>query len=194
MRGKLVQSENSIRVRKASREQGLSVIELLLGITAIGIVILLTVPFAPGVMGKYQLWRVSSDLATGLELARTEAIKRSSIVRVCPSSNGISCRRSGGWDNGWLVFSDGNANGTAQEIEFIRAFKAPNKSISIVGDGAVQSMASFNPLGLVPDKGSNDGEFWICTQHSDKDSRILVVDVEGWTQITPGTNKICETG
>ena len=76
----------------------------------------------------------------------------------------------------------------------IRTFKAPNKSISIVGDGAVQSMASFNSLGLVPDNGSNDGEFRICTQHSDKDSRILAVDVEGWTQMIPGRNMTCETG
>ena len=70
-------------------------------------------------------------------LAREEAIKRSSTVRVCPSANGRFCRSDGNWDQGWLVYTDGNADGAVQEIELIQAFPAPSEQIHIVAGGGL---------------------------------------------------------
>lgn len=189
-----MQTENPSSPGKYSQIHGLTAIELLLTLTAIAIVILITVPVAPMLIDKFHLWSTSSDLLGRLELAREEAELRSSTVRICPSSNGLSCRRSGGWENGWLVFSDGNGNGSPQEIEVIHAFEAPHQSVKIIGTGAVQTMASFNSTGLVPDHGSNSGEFMICIRNAKREARALSIDREGWVQLDSGNIETCKNG
>lgn len=187
-------SDHWAKVKKQRRYYGLTVVELLLVLTILAIVILVTVPVAPAMMDKYRLWKTSKDLVSGLNMARDEAVKRSSTVRVCPSANGKSCRSSGGWNQGWLVFSDGNGNGTVQDIELIQAFGAPNESVRIIGNGAVKTAASFNSVGLVPDNGSKDGEFLICVGDATEEPRIVTIDADGWTERINGRNEACKTG
>ena len=186
----LIHKRNNVQ---AGRQWGFTVVELLIGLTAIAIVILLAVPGASMAIEKYRLKNASGNLFTGLELARTEAYKRSSTVRVCPSSNGRNCRTDGNWNLGWLVFSDGNGNGTVQEIELIRVFKAPDQHVSISASGAVQTMASFNVAGLVQDNGDSQGEFEICLKASGSEPRIVAVEQEGLAKFLPPQNRTCES-
>lgn len=167
------------------QQRGLTVVELLIILSAIAIVVLISVPGSSMVLENYRLKSTSSDLVNGLSIAKGEAIKRGSTVRVCPSSNGRFCRTDGNWNHGWLVYSDGNSDGTVQEIEFIQAFKAPNSNISIVATGAVETIASFTATGMRQDHGMQDGKFHVCHRGSKGRSKVITVDADGWVQTSP---------
>ena len=50
-------------------------------------------------------------MVTALSLARSEAVKRNATVAVCRAS-GSNCSNAVNWENGWVVFTDVNQNGT----------------------------------------------------------------------------------
>lgn len=173
----------------------MTVVELLIILSAIAIVVLISVPGSSMVLEHYRLKSTSSDLVNGLSIAKGEAVKRGATVRVCPSSNGRFCRTDGNWNHGWLVYSDGNGDGTVQEIEFIQAFQAPNQNISIIATGAVETIASFTATGLNQDHETQTGEFHICHLGSKGRSKVVSIDQDGWVQTTPALtgSEVCGT-
>ena len=173
------------RTTPALSRKGMTVIELLIILAAIAIVVLISVPGSTMVLEHYRLKSTSSDLVGGLNLAKGEALKRNSTVRVCPSSNGRFCRTDGNWNHGWLVYSDGNADGTVQEIEFIEAFQAPGEQVWIVASGAVESVASFTLAGLVPENEYQSGEFHICHKGAESRAKTISIDQDGWVEASP---------
>jgi type IV fimbrial biogenesis protein FimT len=163
---------------------GLSVIDLLIGLAVLAIVVLIAVPGSTWLMGHYRLKVVSDDLVSSLFLAKNEALKRASTVRVCPSENGRSCRTDGDWSRGWLVYSDGNGDGKVQDIELLEVFEAPVGHVHIVASGAALKDAGFNATGLVRDNGSAVGEFVVCTDNASAEPKTILIDSDGWVSIT----------
>lgn len=171
--------------------QGLTVLELMIVLAAIGIVVLVAVPGSDILLKQYRMKQASSSIISGLELARTEASARSSAVVLCPSSNGHTCRKDANWNYGWLVFSDGNRNGTVQDIELIQSFRAPSESITIVASGAVQNRAGFTATGLIPDDEARSGEFQICLKDSNASATEIKIDTDGWVRQIPKSDSGC---
>ncbi|MGK2926224.1 MAG: GspH/FimT family pseudopilin [Lysobacterales bacterium] len=173
---------------------GMTVVELLIIVAALAVVITLAVPGSSMLVEHYRLKAASAELVNGLNLARGEAIKRGSTVKVCPSSNGRFCRSDGDWAQGWLVYSDGNGDGTVQDIELIQSFEAPNVNVRVVARGATQQTAGFTVAGLVPVDGSASGEFVLCHAGSARDSRTIMIDSEGWVSLATTPAQACNTG
>lgn len=49
-----------------------------------------------------------NELMGNLNLARSEAIKRNTIVALCKSNDSVSCSKQAAWNEGWIVFTDDN--------------------------------------------------------------------------------------
>ena len=165
-------------------QNGLTVVELLIILAAIAIVVMISVPGSTMVLEQYRLKAASSGLVDSLNLAKEEAMMRNSMVKICPSSNGRFCRSDGNWNHGWLVYSDGNGDGTVQEIEFIKAFPAPSQKVRIIATGAVEGIAAFTLAGLAPANDTQEGEFHICHEGLDSRAKIVSVDADGWVQVS----------
>lgn len=180
--------------KQGGKAHGLTVLELLIALAAIGIVVLVAVPGTTLLLEKYRLKSASNSIITGLELARTEAGARSSTVILCPSSNGHTCRQDGDWDHGWIVFTDGDGNGSVQDIELLRSFEAPNPEIHVVADGALRQKAAFTATGLVGNQQVNSGTFLICLNDSDTPPAMVKVDADGWIQRVPAPTQSCTAG
>lgn len=178
--------------KQRHKNRGLTVLEMLIILAAIAVVVLIAVPGSDILLEKYRLKATYSELLNGLELAKSEAQMRGSTVIMCPSSNGHSCRSDHNWNHGWLVFTDGNGNGTAQEIEFIQAFEAPNQKIRIVASGAVEATASFTATGLVEQNEMHAGRFKICLRDSDAPPRVMNVAEDGWVQPVMVHQEVCD--
>jgi type IV fimbrial biogenesis protein FimT len=172
----------------------MTVVELLIIVAALAVIILLVVPGSSMLIENYRLKSASSNLVEGLSLARGEALRRGSTVRVCPSSNGRSCRSDNDWAQGWLVYTDGNGDGVVQDIEFIRAFEGPNENVRIISRGAAEASAAFTVAGLVPANGSDNGEFVVCHTGSMRDARTILVDGEGWVSLASDSAGACGNG
>jgi len=174
--------------------QGLTVLEFLIGVAAVAIVVLVSLPGSTLLLEKYRLKTTESSLLQSIELAKLEAQSRSSTVVVCPSSNGHSCRRDEDWNHGWIVFSDGNGNGTVQDIELIKAFETSNQRIRIESTGATRSRASFTMTGLISDHDALTGKFRICHEGSSADPRLVEVETDGWVKRLSPQDDSCEQG
>lgn len=166
------------------KQNGLTVVELLIILAAIAVVAMISVPGSAVVLEHYRLKATSADLASSLNMAKEEAAMRNSTVKVCPSSNGRFCRNDGDWNHGWLVFSDGNGDGTVQEIELIEAVAAPSQKVHVVAVGAVQQVAGFTLAGLVPADGMEQGEFHVCHEGLNSRSKVVHIDADGWVEVS----------
>jgi type IV fimbrial biogenesis protein FimT len=47
-----------------------------------------------------------NSLASHLEYAREEAMRRELPVTICPSRDGRNCLMGGNWQQGWIIFTD----------------------------------------------------------------------------------------
>jgi type IV fimbrial biogenesis protein FimT len=189
-----VKSGKRVGEARHKAKEGFTILEVLITLAAIAIVVLVTVPGSNMLLEKYRLKTASGSLLSGLELARSEAHQRSITVMMCPSSNAHTCRRDGDWSMGWLVFTDGNGNGTVQDIELIQAFEAPHQTVKIMAQGAVQNQVAFTATGLNADNGKQTGKFQICLDGSEAAPKIVKVDAEGWIQMVKVDEEVCQTG
>ena len=178
-------------IGKRKSHTGLTVVEFLIGFTVIAVIAMVTAPGVSGLLQSRQIGNAASELARGLSLAKTEADKRHSTVRVCPSSDGLSCRQDGDWNRGWLVFSDGNGDGSPQEFERIRAYDPPSEKIRIKPSGAITDVVAFTVAGLVKNNNSEKGEFTICHVNSRSNSKKILVDSEGWVNLVKSDSRAC---
>jgi len=172
---------------------GLTVVEVLIGFSVFAVILLIAAPNVSSMLKDQYIKSAGSDLFASLSLAKHEAARRHSTVRICPSSDGQSCRGDGDWNKGWLVFSDGNANGIPDDFERIKAFPAPSHKVRIHANGALQDTASFTVAGLSPNKGSDTGSFKVCLADSGSSHREVSVDREGWAEVSK-INASCHDG
>ena len=103
-----------VQVRRSS-QQGLSLIELVVASAILATLVRFAVPAAQDLLLSIGLASASSELVSDLVLARAEALKRNRRVALCKSSDGEHCAQAGGWEQGWIVFHDENANGRPDE-------------------------------------------------------------------------------
>lgn len=98
-------------------QRGFTLIEIMITIGIMAIVTALAVPSFQAWSEETRSASALSKLQSSLTLARMEAIKRGSWVRLCGSSDGESC--SGGINNGWLIYHDVDASSSLEEGETI---------------------------------------------------------------------------
>lgn len=85
------------------QQPGFTLVELMVVLALMAILAALVVPSFNDMTLSSKLRTQVNDLAAGVALARSEAIKRNQQVSLCASSNGTSC--TGTWGQGWIVIS-----------------------------------------------------------------------------------------
>jgi type IV fimbrial biogenesis protein FimT len=119
--------------------------ELMATLAVAGILVTLAVPSFTEVIKNNRLITLNNDYVTSLNVARSEAIRRSSRVTVCTSSDQASCSGSGGWDQGWIVFNDVNGDGvvTNPTTNVLRVHGPMSGGITLNGDANLASYVSY---------------------------------------------------
>ena len=68
-------------------------------------------PTLNGMLDSVKLSTASVSFMSDVQLAKDEAFQRNTNVVMCKSADGETCAAQGGWDQGWILFADANANG-----------------------------------------------------------------------------------
>ena len=131
----------------ASKERGFTLMELMVVIGIVAIMAAIAAPSFSSMINQNRLTRTKLMLANDMNMARSESIKRSVRMVVCPS-NGLSgslsdCSGGDDWAiNGWLVCNAGTAVNCA--VNTVVAIRAPApRGVAITGSTG----ATFRPIG-----------------------------------------------
>ena len=91
-------------------ECGFTLVEMLVTLAIAAILTTVAVPSFAAIMHSVHLSAGANALLASLRLARSEAVRRGDSITICRSGDGTACAAQGGWDQGWIVFHDLDAN------------------------------------------------------------------------------------
>jgi type IV fimbrial biogenesis protein FimT len=121
------------------RQQGFSLIELLMGLAITGIVLQLVSPAFATLIESNQSQQAAQALFSGIRTARTEAIVRNQAVVI----HGIN----GDWSQGWRMILDISGKGEMDSDNPLLAERQSGARVSIVGNGPVENFIRFRGQG-----------------------------------------------
>jgi type IV fimbrial biogenesis protein FimT len=158
--------------RLARRAHGLTLLELLIGVSMLAILLALAAPDFGGWIRAYRLTLQTSDFSASLAYARSEALKRGTRVGMCksaaPTAAVPACSTSGNWAAGWLVYVDhvhlaGNTAGVIDGPDTVLRIGEPLQGASVAADNNLANWLAYTPDGLaVAGGGSAAGTFRLC--------------------------------
>lgn len=134
-----------------SKSSGFSLFELMISVALVAVVLAWGIPTFQALIRDIRLTTTVNELITAIQLTRSEAIKRSSRVTLCKSVDGSNCATSGGFEQGWIVFTDTNNNALRDDGEdLVRIHEAipAHYGITLSGNRNVAQYLSFSPIGF----------------------------------------------
>lgn len=91
------------RQLSSRRERGFTIIELMTVMIVVAVLLAVAVPSYSVLVLRTKLKSYANEAVASVYLARSEAIKRNGLMRLCISTDGETCEGSGDWDRGWIV-------------------------------------------------------------------------------------------
>ncbi len=179
--------------------QGFTLIELMVTVSMAAILLAVGVPNFSAMINDNRMATTTNKLVSALNLARSEAIKRGLRVTLCKSADGSSCTTSGNWEQGWIVFTDLDADGDfsddgdsdkceAGEECLLRFFEAVPNNFTLRTGNNFSDWVSYLPSGRSRGNGglAND-TFRLCYGSDTSNARAIAINVTGRISVSKGT-------
>ena len=176
-------------------QRGFTLVELLVSLAIGSILMSLTVPAMTGMLNTQKAISASNALFAGLNLARSEAIKRNARAVLCKTANGLTCTLSGGWEQGWILFHDLNNNAALDAGEEVLRQQGPaSAGIRLAGNLPIANYVSYTPIGTAKliSGAFQAGTFTLCMESSGSaDVRQIVLSGTGRARAQKGAARDC---
>lgn len=148
-------------------QEGVTLIELLVTLSVVAIIVAVGVPALRDFFSTNQMSAAANDLVSSLHFARSEAIKRGTATRVCPSTEwdqpNPACTPGASLADGWIVIADdAGADLVLQKHEPLPA------TIRLKDD--IDESVDFGPTGD-PTNANAEGEYnlLLCDDRENRD-------------------------
>ena len=172
-------------------QTGLTVLELLVTLVVVSLLLALAVAGFTVVAKNNRISAQSNDFHLALLLAPSEALTRVSRITVCRSSNGTSCASSGGWEQGWIVFTDSDNDATVDVGETIlRVNDALAGDNTLRGNTNVSSYISYvgNGYTMLTNGGLQNGTIALCDDRGFSSGRAIIINTTGRARVEDATD------
>ena len=169
-----------------SRYSGYTLMELLVAVAVIGILLSVAAPGFQSLLKDSRLVTTNNKIASVLRFARSEAIKSSSGVTICPRSTDTACGTD--WNGGMLVFHDALSDGSPLVLDssdsIVRIISTSPSGLTVSASATVRpsttssSQTSIRFTGRGQPNWTN-GTWLICDERGDQFARALIVNGAG---------------
>lgn len=169
--------ENPLLSRAPTRQWGVTLVELLMVLAIGGIVLASAFPSLRDLILNTHRADAVNTLVADLHLVRSEAIKRDAPVTICKSPDGRTCVTSDGWEQGWLVFVDGDGDrilDAGEDVVRIREPLAEPFSVSFHAFGS-RNYLRYLPGGTT----GRNGSFYFCGPRGADAARAIILSKTG---------------
>lgn len=168
----------TMQIATPSSQRAFTLLELMITLTVMAILLGIAAPsFNNATLGS-KLSTYGNNLVASAALARSEAIKRNSVITLCVSSDGSSCG-TGGWEQGWII-----SLGTT----VIQRQPAAASGLKITETGGKTSL-SFQPTGV----GATSATLTVCraTPSVGDQERVVTISVTGRATVSKTATGAC---
>ena len=155
-------------------QRGVTLIEMMLAITIMGIILVLVAPnYKIFIMNNEQV-AAMNEFTGFLNFARSEAIKRGSVVTICQSDGGSSCNGTS-WNDGWLVFPDDDGSNDRNGSEAVlKARMSMASGFTMTSNGG--NRVEFNSRGFTPGFAAT---FTFCDRRGATGAKASILSITG---------------
>jgi type IV fimbrial biogenesis protein FimT len=167
--------------------RGFTLIELLITIAIAAILTVMAAPSFNSAILSNKLTGFANSFVASAQLARSEAIKRNAVVRVCRSADGATCATTGTWQQGWVVFHDANNDGAVSAGETVIQiqqalssdyhFSGDSYSVAFQGTGGTPALVTLTLCRAAPSAGNQE--------------RTVKVSATGRTSVDTSRTGVC---
>ncbi len=163
-------------IQKINNNKGMTIIEVMIVLLISSIILGYAVPAFTEIIRGNSSANFANNFIGDVQLARLEAIKRSTPVSVCPASdnNLDACGSNSDWRTGWLIFVDSDGDGAlAASTDLIKVHEITEDNMSI---STVNAVITFSEEGFAS---AGSGTFTIqatgCTGEHAKSVTLTAV-------------------
>lgn len=128
-------------------QKGFTLIELMVTIAILAIVLGIAIPSFSNVLSSNRVDTVSQELYGAMQLARSEAVKRTESIRVCKSNaSWTECSNGTDWSVGWLMVADSEVLKVWQPGSGVD-ISGPSQGVRFYGSGMVDAEQDLTVIG-----------------------------------------------
>jgi type IV fimbrial biogenesis protein FimT len=173
---------------------GFTLVELMVTLAIAAIVITQGVPSFVTMIQNNRLVTQTNDVATAINIARSEAVKRGVRVILCRSADPTATTPACGgtantWTTGWLIFASGDTDNTYTDgtDTLLRIGQPAPTGITIMTNSTSNNNLEYNPDGTTNESGGT-AVFAICDSRGESNGRQIQVNAMGRPQLVKGSS------
>lgn len=169
-----------------NKASGFTLVELMITLAVSGVMLSIAVPSFQNIVLNSRITTETNRIISDIQLARSEAMKRSVRVILCRTGNPNAAVPSCGgttntWTSGWLVFASGDANTTFEPAT--DTLLKVSQAVQGVGLDIKTNANANNNLQINADATTNEGgntaRFVLCDSRGYQHGKLIEIPAVG---------------